>query len=34
MDNTPRLFIKAKLIYAVIGALLGITMAINPSLSH
>ena len=34
MDNTPRLFIKAGLIYAVIGALLGITMAINPSLSH
>jgi hypothetical protein len=34
MDNTPRLFIKAGLIYAVVGALLGITMAINPSLSH
>jgi len=34
MDNTPRLFIKAGLIYAVIGALLGIAMAINPSLSH
>ena len=34
MDNTPRLFIKAGLIYAVIGAVLGITMAINPSLSH
>lgn len=34
MDNTPRLFIKAGLIYAVIGALLGITMAVNPSLSH
>lgn len=34
MDNTPRLFIKAGLIYAVIGALLGITMAINPSLSQ
>jgi hypothetical protein len=34
MQNYPRLFIKAGLIYAVIGALLGITMAINPSLSH
>ena len=34
MNNTPRLFIKAGLIYAVIGALLGITIAINPSLSH
>ena len=34
MDNSPRLFIKAGLIYAVIGALLGITMAINPSLSN
>ena len=34
MDNTPRLFIKAGLIYALIGALLGITLAVNPSLSH
>lgn len=34
MQNYPRLFIKAGLIYAVIGALLGITIAINPSLSH
>jgi hypothetical protein len=34
MDNYPRLFIKAGLIYAVIGAVLGITLAINPALSH
>lgn len=34
MDNYPRLFIKAGLIYAVIGALLGITMSIDPSLSY
>lgn len=34
MDNIPRLFIKAGLIYAVIGAILGITMAVDPSLSH
>jgi hypothetical protein len=34
MDNSPRLFIKAGLIYAVIGAILGIAIAINPSLSH
>ncbi len=34
MDNYPRLFIKAGLIYAVIGAILGIAMAIDPSLSH
>lgn len=34
MDNTPRLFIKAGLFYAVIGAFLGIAMAVNPSLSH
>ncbi len=34
MDNTPRNFIKASLVYALVGAILGITMAINPSLSH
>ncbi len=34
MDNYPRLFIKAGLIYAVIGAVLGIIMAINPALSY
>ena len=34
MQNYPRLFIKAGLIYAMIGALLGIAISINPSLSH
>ncbi len=34
MDNTPRLFIKAGLIYGVLGAVLGITMAVDPSLSY
>jgi len=33
MDNYPRLFIKAGLIYALLGAALGVTMAIDPSLS-
>jgi hypothetical protein len=33
MENYPRLFIKASLIYALIGAVLGIAMAIDPSLS-
>ncbi len=33
MDNYPRLFIKAGLIYAVLGAALGVTMAVDPSLS-
>ena len=33
MDNYPRLFIKAGLIYALLGALLGVTLAIDPSLS-
>lgn len=32
MDNYPRLFIKAGLIYALLGAALGITIAIDPSL--
>ena len=34
MDNTPRLFIKAGLIYAVVGAVPGIIMAIDPSLAY
>jgi len=33
MENYPRLFIKASLIYALIGAVLGMAMAIDPSLS-
>jgi hypothetical protein len=33
MDNYPRLFIKAGLIYALLGAALGVTIAIEPSLS-
>ena len=33
MENYPRLFIKASLVYAVIGAVLGMAMAIDPSLS-
>jgi len=33
MDNYPRLFIKAGLIYAFLGAALGVTIAIDPSLS-
>jgi uncharacterized protein DUF1858 len=33
MENYPRLFIKASLIYAIIGAVLGMAMAIDPSLS-
>jgi hypothetical protein len=33
MENYPRLFIKAGLIYALIGAVLGMAMAIDPSLS-
>ncbi|GJL77754.1 MAG: hypothetical protein NPINA01_07430 [Nitrospinaceae bacterium] len=33
MENYPRLFIKAGLIYALIGAVLGMAMAIEPSLS-
>jgi hybrid cluster-associated redox disulfide protein len=33
MDNYPRLFIKAGLIYALLGAALGVTIAIDPSLA-
>ena len=33
MENYPRLFIKAGLIYALIGAVLGMAMAVDPSLS-
>ena len=33
MENYPRLFIKAGLIYALLGAILGVAMAIEPSLS-
>ncbi len=33
MENYPRLFIKAGLVYALIGAILGVAMAIDPSLS-
>jgi hypothetical protein len=33
MDNYPRLFIKAGLIYALLGAALGVTIAVDPSLS-
>ena len=33
MENYPRLFIKASLIYALVGAVLGVAMAIDPSLS-
>ena len=33
MDNYPRLFIRAGLLYALLGAALGVTMAIDPSLS-
>jgi hypothetical protein len=33
MENYPRLFIKVSLIYALIGAVLGVAMAIDPSLS-
>lgn len=33
MENYPRLFIKASLIYALLGAILGMAMAMDPSLS-
>jgi hypothetical protein len=33
MENYPRLFIKAGLIYALLGAILGMAMAFDPSLS-
>jgi len=33
MENYPRLFIKASLVYALIAAILGVAMAIDPSLS-
>ncbi|MDA0691583.1 MAG: hypothetical protein O3A78_04285 [Nitrospinae bacterium] len=33
MENYPRLFIKASLIYALIGAVLGVAMAVEPSLA-
>lgn len=33
MENYPRLFIKAGLVYALLGAILGVAMAIDPSLS-
>ena len=33
MENYPRLFIKAGLIYALLGAVLGIAMAIDPALT-
>jgi hypothetical protein len=33
MDNYPRLFIKAGLMYALLGAALGVTIAVEPSLS-
>jgi hypothetical protein len=33
MENYPRLFIKASLIYALIGAVLGMAMAVDPSLA-
>ena len=34
MENTSGLFIKAGLIHVVVGAFLGIAIAINPLLSH
>jgi hypothetical protein len=33
MDNYPRLFIKAGLMYALLGAALGVIIAVEPSLS-
>ena len=33
MENYPRLFIKASLIYALIGAVLGVAMAVEPSIA-
>jgi hypothetical protein len=33
MDNYPRLFIKVGLMYALLGAALGVTIAVEPSLS-
>jgi uncharacterized protein DUF1858 len=33
MENYPRLFIKASLIYAIIGAVLGMAMAFDPALA-
>jgi hypothetical protein len=30
MDNYPRLFVKAVLIYALLGAALGVTISVEP----